>query len=476
MIKVFFRDSIAYVFPSIVSRGLSLFLVPLYTRVLSPADYGALDLLTVFAVVINLTIALEVTQGVARFYASEKDLERRVLYASSAFWFTIVVYSIFTVVAFLFTTSISPYVFGRTGMDDVFQCGIIYIWASGLFNLVQNQFRWELRSRQFAVVSLLLTISTAGISILLAYVLNWGLIGLVAGMTAGSLLAIALGIWWLRFSFPFRIDLALLREMLTFSSPLVFSGIAIWAGTYMDRLMLNHFLSVSDVGVYGIGYRIASVAGLVMAGFQGALTPLVYKYHTDPEMPRNVARIFRVCVALSLLVFAGLSLFSGQIVRLMTTELFYDGAAVVIYLTPAIILGQMYIFMPGISLKKKNHLEIYINLAGLLLNIAFGVALIPHVGVVGAGLSTLLSCIGIFLMRIFFSQRLFPIPFDWPKIISAVFCVCTLVAMVSCLRLEGLFSWIVSLLAGVCVLLVIVATRLICPDEFRNFLSKIRGN
>ena len=90
MIRTFLKDSAVYTVPSIISRGLALLLVPFYTRVLSTADYGSLDLLMVFASVVNSSIALEVSQGVARFYVSEPISERKVMYASSALWFTFV--------------------------------------------------------------------------------------------------------------------------------------------------------------------------------------------------------------------------------------------------------------------------------------------------------------------------------------------------------------------------------------------------
>ena len=89
MIRPLFRDSVIYTVPTVISQGLAFFLIPLYTRVLSPADYGTLDMLMVSGNFVRLTVALEVSQGVARYYLDEKDHNRQVLYASTAFWFTL---------------------------------------------------------------------------------------------------------------------------------------------------------------------------------------------------------------------------------------------------------------------------------------------------------------------------------------------------------------------------------------------------
>ncbi|RMD79998.1 MAG: hypothetical protein D6823_03915 [Chloroflexi bacterium] len=87
-------------------------LVPLYTRVLSPSDYGSLELLTTFASIVNLTIALEVSQGVARFYPTEPHPDRKIVYASSAFWFTVVCSSIFSVLMLYLSPNIAVLIMG----------------------------------------------------------------------------------------------------------------------------------------------------------------------------------------------------------------------------------------------------------------------------------------------------------------------------------------------------------------------------
>ena len=475
MLKAFLKDSAIYAVPAIISRGLSLFLVPLYTRVLSPADYGSLDLFTIFASIINLTITLEVSQGVARFYAAEQNLDRKVLYASSAFWFTLTCYTGFAVLMFLFTDSLAQLIMGQPDLEAAFQLGIFYIWVSGLFYLIQNQFRWELRSKDYAIISLLMSFLTAGVSVWLAYGLRWGLEGLLIGMLVGCLVGTGVGLGRLRNRFRFRFDGALLREMLAFSTPLVFSGIAIWISLYIDRIMIKHYLSIDEVGLYGIGYRLASIAALVMTGFQGALTPLVYKYHCEADTPRQLARIFRLFLVFALLAFLGLSLFALDILRLLTTEPFYEGAVVVVYLVPAILLANMYIFAPGIGIAKKTGYLIWINVGGGLLNVGLNALLIPLLGIVGAGLATMLGHLAVFAAYMVLSQRAYRAPHRWRPI---SICVAVAAVMAWCLphlALDDAARWAANLLALGGFSLVAVAMGLIRPVELRQSLALIRS-
>ncbi len=416
MLRALLRDSAIYVIPSIVSRGLAIFLIPLYTRVLTPSDYGSFDLLSAFATLVSLTVALEVAQGVARFYSEEKDAVRRVAYVSTAFWFTVCCYTVFLVIMLLFTGELSVLVMGREGMETAFQLGVIYIYINGVFYLLQNQFRWELLSVHYAVVSVIVTVITALLAVILTYVLAWGLVGLLMAMAMGSMAGCIYGIWYLRHSIGFRFQMARLKEMLSFSAPLVPSGVAVFVSQYVDRLMINHYLTLDDVGVFGVGFRVASIAGLAMMGFQSALTPLIYAHYRDPDTPAQLAKIFRLFMSLALMLFLLVGLFAKEIVALMTVPAYFAAADIVILLVPAILLSNMYIFAPGTAIEKKTHLILWINVCGAILNVVLNGILIPRFGIEGASVAKLISYGLVFGAYMWISQKLYYVPHKWTSL------------------------------------------------------------
>jgi O-antigen/teichoic acid export membrane protein len=263
MLKNFLRDTAIYAIPSFISRGLGFILIPLYTRVLAPADYGTLDLLTVFGSLVSLTVALEISQGVARYYTGENNPNTKIEYASTAFWFAVFCYTLFVIAAFTFSKELSAMVIGRQGMEMYFRLASVYIGLNGVFYLIQSQFRWELRSKNFAAASIIVSLITAGLAILFTYVFGWGLAGVLSGMASGVLAGCVYGLWNLGYTFQFRFHWMRLKEMLSFSAPLVPSGIAVFVNNYIDRVMINHYLSLNEVGLYGIGFRLAGVIGRV---------------------------------------------------------------------------------------------------------------------------------------------------------------------------------------------------------------------
>jgi O-antigen/teichoic acid export membrane protein len=406
--------------PSLISRGLSLLLVPLYTRVLVPSDYGALDLLLVFGSLINLTIAFEVSQGVARYYPESHTSKDKILYASSAFWFTVICYTVFLIFALIFSSSLNIMIIGGQQYENAFRIGLVYLWLSGIFYLIQNQFRWELRSIDFAWVSLIMTILTSVASVCMVYFLKWGLIGTIYGMIFGSLAGCIYGMVKLKASFTFRFSKRHLKQMLLFSTPLVPAGFAAFLSSYIDRIMINHYLSLQEVGLYGIAFRLSSIINLIMIGFQGALTPLLYTYHKKETTPFQLSMIFRIFIFFSLIFFLTMTFYAQEIIIFITTPKYFEAAGLIKYLVPSILLLSMYIFAPGIGIAKKSSYIFFISISGAVVNTLLNFIFIPFFGTIGAALATLIASFFVFVNYMYFSQKFYYVPHDWKAIIIGV--------------------------------------------------------
>lgn len=475
MLRRFLKDSVIYAIPTFVSRGLAFLLVPLYTRILSPSDFGALDMLLVFGGLVNLTVAFEISQGAARYYMDELDPQRKKLYVSSAFWFTVGCYALFMLLTLLGSRVFSEWATGQQGLESVFRVGVVYIGVNGMFYLVQNQFRWELNSRRYAETSLLATFVTAAAVICFAYGLDWGLHGFLWGMALGAGLGMAYGLWWLRHSISWSFDGQRLWVMLKYSLPLVPSGMAVWVGGYMDRMMINYYLTLNEVGVYGIGFRLSSIVGLVIAGVQAALMPLVYAHYREPGTPLELARIFRMFLAFALLVFLALSLFARDILVLMTTPDFYGAAILVIYLVPAAMLAQMYIFAPGIGIAQRTHLYIWLNLAGAVVNGMLGWWLVPLAGITGAAIASLAGSACVFVLAMSFSQRLYRVPHAWGRLVAAAAVAVALAVLIPRLSSSDGTRRVLGMLGMVLMTGGVVAFGLVRRDEITQAGRELRA-
>ena len=76
MTKTFFKNSFIYTIGTVLTRGIGVILLPIYTRYLSPEEFGIVDLFFILSSIVALTIALEIFQAVSRFYSTTNNYER----------------------------------------------------------------------------------------------------------------------------------------------------------------------------------------------------------------------------------------------------------------------------------------------------------------------------------------------------------------------------------------------------------------
>jgi O-antigen/teichoic acid export membrane protein len=436
MIKHLFKDTLIYGAGRILTYGVSLLLVPLYTRVFAPSDYGTIDILTLLISLVNLTLALEIWQAIFRFLPDLKSEEERISYSSTALWFVLAVYTLFVILVWLAAENVSQALLNAAGLQTVVRMALLAAWASGIFLLVQAKLRGQLQARTYTITNITYTLAYLGFAILFVLIFNLGIIGVFAGQLIGSLLGCGLGVYFTRNDYRLRFNRRHLIAMLRFSAPLVPSSVAVFVYLYIDRLLINEMMSLSDVGIFGVGYRVASVVNLLMFGFQGALTPLIYNYYAQPNTPAELARIFRYFFAGALLLCLSLSLFARELLTLFTTQAYFDAAWVIPLLTPAMIFSNLYIFAPGLTIAKKTGIFAVINVAGAVLNTVLNLTLIPVLGLQGAALATLFSTGTVFTLHMIASQRHYFVPHGWRRLSFAT----VLVVLIELLGLNANLS------------------------------------
>lgn len=419
MLRRVVRDSAIYGVAQVLVRGLSIVLLPLFTRVLSPTEYGVLDILTVFASLASVAVALEITQGMARSLADASDEGDKAGYTSTAFWFAASAYGAFGALALLTAPWVSNLLLGSPAYALVVRVATIAICANGMFSVAQNQLRWQLQPARYSLSSVVYTSVSLTLALVLVVALHWGVSGILAGQIGGAAVGTGLAIWFARGRYRRLLDREKLREMLRFSLPLVPSGIGVFATLYVDRIAIKHLMTLADVGVFGVAYRLAGVVTLLLLGVQAALTPLVFTRYRDPDTPSQLARIFRYFCVLALMLCLGLTLFAPEILAFFAAPEYGAGAAVVPLLAPAMLLLGMYIFAPGLDLARRTGVVAAINLLVGALNAALNFALIPRFGIRGAATATLVSAAVLFGVYMAFSQRHYFVPHRWGRLALA---------------------------------------------------------
>lgn len=417
MLQSLFRDSFLYTLSTLLTRGMAFFLLPVYTRVLSPGEFGVLDYLTALSAIAAILVTLEIMQGLARHipdYLNDVELKRR--HASTCLWFVAGTYSAMLACVWLYREPLAHSFLGDAGKSELMGLAALSCWVAGLLNVVHGQLRWELKSGTSALLSLLSAVITIACTLLLVVWLRWGVAGAIWAQVLGGMLALLPSLYLTRSSFGWLFDKQALRSMLAFSVPLMPSSLAVVFALYFDRLILKDLLGLEELGVYAVGQKISLVVTLALVGFRSALTPLIYAHHARPSTPSELAQIFQVFCLAALAMVLGLSVFAEELLALIAGPAYQPAAKVVPLLIFSVLLANMYIFAPGLDIHRRTGTVSAINLGVAGLSLALNYLLIPYLGIVGAALASLLSFGFGFCLYMHFSQRLYPVPHDWATV------------------------------------------------------------
>jgi O-antigen/teichoic acid export membrane protein len=410
------RDALVYGGATLLSRGVQLVLIPIYTRALAPDEYGVLEMILVVAALANVAVALEISQGVARQLPEAGEPASRRAYASTAVLFTAAMWALFATAVALVAEPLSTGLIGTAAWAGVLRVAAVALAANAVFILLQDLLRWRLRPWAYAVASLVSTAVSATLGVYLVTQLQLGVAGIFWGHLAGAVAGTALAGPLLGDNLARVFDRTRLAQMLIYSAPLVVSSAATFANLYVDRIAISALMGLDVLGVYAVGARFASVVPLLAIGLQAALTPLVFQSHRDPATPRAIARAFRVYCATAVTLLAGLALFATELLRFLTAPAYHAAWSVLPILAAAGFFATLYSFAPGLFLERRTALVAAINIGAALLNLALNLVLVERLGIIGAAVSACVASATAFAGFLVLGQALYHVPHNWLRL------------------------------------------------------------
>ena len=398
-------------------RIIGIFLVPIYTRIFSPSDYGIMDVLGAVTTMIGIFIIMRFTAAQTFYFFDTEDKRDRCLTLSTSLIYRIFVSFIVCTMLFFFAKPFSKYVLGNT--DYAVYLKIVALATP--FSVVNTLFINIQRMTFSKWKYLFLTIGSGLFGTLLAIYLvvikRVGLIGVFQAKLYGAIFFTFVGFFlvkeYLQFSFSFE----RLKGMLKYGVPLIPSEIAIWVILFADRYFLIHYSSMSDVGLYAVGSRIASLVIFVTGAFRMAWAPFGFAVAKQKDARQFYAKVLTYyLMGLSLLcVFC--SLFAREILMVLTRPAYYGGSKVVGSLTfSAVGYGVIPITAIGLALTKKTQFNGLAFGVAAIANVVLNFILVPKFSIMGASLATVISFFIANLISYIVSQKYYYIPFELTKI------------------------------------------------------------
>lgn len=309
---------------------VGIIMLPIYTRFLTPADYGTLGMMLIIIDLAALIFGAQLSQGVFRnYYAAPTPAEKNAVVAT-ALGFVLASKLMGVVILASFAGVTSRMLFGSDDLSGYMALFGISLLTSSLFFIPFQYLRALERPITFVVLSLLKMLIQVGLNVYFLIHLRMGILGVIwSTVLTGLTLGLGMAVWTL-IRTGFAMSIAQARSLISFSWPLILTGLMTMYIASGARLLISTFSGLADVGLFMLANRLAGVmSSAIWRPFHQAWAPQRFKLVGSDEGMRTYSRGFlmmSVCLA-----FAGLALaiFAPEVLRLMSDRAFWGAATIV---------------------------------------------------------------------------------------------------------------------------------------------------
>jgi O-antigen/teichoic acid export membrane protein len=421
-IKRLAKHSAIYGLGGLVSRILAVLLLPLYTSYLHGRDYGRVETLTALSAVLVVLLRMGISSAFFRFYFDSEDEDHRTLVVRTSFWFTMASATLGLVAGCLLAAPIAQALSLGHGQEWLVRAAFVGLWAQMNYEQLTSLFRVEERSVQFVLASLANVLVTVAATVALVVGAHERALGVIVGNFTGTLVVYFVLLAYRRFQLGLQFDRKLLRAMNRFGMPLVPSALALWVLTFADRVFIAKYKGQTEVGHYSIGVRLASAILLLLVAFRTAWPAFAYSIEDDREAKRAYGFVLTYLLFITCWTSLGLGLLAPWLVHLLTAKPeYYSGARVVAPLAFSGAAWAAYTVVAiGIGRARRTQFNWVVTGAAAALNIGLNFWLVPAYGMVGAAYASLAAFAVMWLFMTWHAQRVYPVPYQWRRIVLAV--------------------------------------------------------
>ena len=407
-----------YLLPFLMRSVLPIITLPIFTRFLSPNDYGVLALVVIYVtLVVGLSNLGMITIFERNYFEEKTHLERTRLMWSLIFLVTLLL-MVFTVLSVHFESAITTYFFGIKLPSKLLLYSFLHMGVKSLLQYFYMFYRNSETPKKFTRLAIIESILSTMIALVLVVFYEQGIVGFIKGQSIG--VSLVFGFLFIRalFKRQFSINFIKMKSVLQLSVPLtprIFFGVI---NSQFDRYMIGSLNSINGVGVYDIGQKIANLGFVFMTTLQQVFAPKLYTIYFENKENFKIesGKLLAPFYFVSTLFCFLLGIFSEELIYFLTTPEFHDSIPIVLILT---MLYASYFFgkQPQLLLVKKTALISYLSIFTVGLNVLLNIPLIYLYGIYGAAWGTLVSGVISAGIAFFFAQKHLPIQYTKETII-----------------------------------------------------------
>ncbi|MCB0732218.1 MAG: polysaccharide biosynthesis C-terminal domain-containing protein, partial [Ignavibacteriae bacterium] len=413
------KNSIIYGLGNLSTKLVGFILLPLYTGYITVSDYGILAITEISSTIIIAVISLRIEAALFRWYWDKDFISKQKSIFFSSLLMMILLGILFLIPLIIFSNSISILLFSSEKYVYLLQLMAISSVLQIIIELINYLMRIQEISIFYTKNSLLKLFISLILTILFIVKFERGINGIFEAQIISQIIFFIFTSKYVKQNITLKFEGNIIIEMLKFSSPLILAGLSGIIFTASDRICLNFMDSLSQVGIYSIGFKVSNTIKIFLYNSaMMAVSPVIYQFIDKPGNKRFYSKLLTYFTFFIMVFVIFFSLFAKDIIYLFAqNESYYDAWKVIPFLTFAILFGVMKdVSITGLNITKKTGLIAIVIFIMSLLNIGLNIYFIPIYSSQGASLATLITSIISFAIFYNISQKYYWIPYELKKV------------------------------------------------------------
>jgi O-antigen/teichoic acid export membrane protein len=407
----------AYQVANAVGKVSAVVTLPIYTRYIDPAAYGAIELLANGVILISILARFGMIEAFLRFYFVDEDAERRDALVRHTAAFLLVATTVVSALLLVFAAPLSGIVLDHR-QPGLFRIAVLGLWSFTNLEYAYAVLRVDERLRVYATASLTNVVLTVASVVTLVVGFGLGARGYLLGNYGVSALVLA-GLWW---TMRHRLGASgvqadSMAALMRFGLPTVPAEASVYLLSIVDRFYIYHDRSPALAGLYSIAVKVAGAVAFIVTAFQYAWPPLAYSVRDDAEAGRLYGLVTTYYLLVTGWVVAGLTLEGRWILRVFAAPRFFDGYKAL----PWVALGWAFyglwvVFLTVAGRARVTTRNFPAAIVGLAANVALLLWLVPRIGIAGAGIALCGAYVFMLAFMHVLTRKEFHVVFEWARL------------------------------------------------------------
>lgn len=468
------KQGTLYLISNLIRQLVSFLMLPIYTRHLTPKDYGVVEMLVFSVSVLQIVMGLRMFSALIKFYHDAKNEHEQKELISSAFVTAVSACGLAALVLMLLSHPISNQLLGSYDYTYTVILFSLTLPAGAAEEFAIVYLRLRYKAGTVFAISMLKLVLQLGLNIYLVAYKEMHVMGAVWGSVISTGAMGMIGLYYVARHSGLQLSIPIAKKMIAFSIPLWVSQLGSFYITYGDRYFLKMFRSLDEVGIYSLAYRFGFLLMVVSySPFSRVWEPQSYEIYRQPNRTSSFQRVFLYITIVMVLAGLGISVYVKDVIQQMASPSFWSAHAIVPVLMIAYLLQGLMYFCNFSLMVSESTRDVAIGslITCIVITLCY-ILLIPPFGAMGAAVATAIAFACQLLWVKVRGDKFFEMKLPWLR------ASCVITAGIACYLLTLLIPeslWIsLSLRTGIILLFIgIVLITPILPIEDRSALIAI---